>query len=58
MLSGDTPVFGEVGSALPQHHQAIGLAERQRPHQRGVGQREDGAVDADAERQGERRHER
>jgi hypothetical protein len=40
--------------ALPQHREAFGLAKWQRPHQRGIGQREDGAVDADAECQRER----
>ena len=50
--------LGRRGRALPQHHQPFGLAKRQRPHQRRIGEREDGAVDADAERQGERRHQR
>jgi hypothetical protein len=57
-LSGDTPVFGERGRSLPDHHQAFGLSKRKRPHQGRISQRKDGAVDADAERQGERRHER
>ena len=38
---------------LPQHHEPFGLAKRQRPHERGVGQRKDGTVDADAEREAE-----
>ena len=50
--------LGRRRRALPQHHQPIGLAERQRPHQRRIGQRENGAVDADAERQGEPDHHR
>ena len=39
---------------LRQHHDTLGLAKRERPHQRGIGQREDGAVDADAEAPGRR----
>ena len=57
-LSGDTPVFGDVGRPLPQHHQTFGLTERKRPHQRRVGQPEDGAVDANAERERQRGDER
>ena len=37
--------------SLPDHHQALWIAEWQRTQQRGVDQREDGAVGADAERQ-------
>ena len=40
------------------HHETIGLGERERPQQRRVGEREEGAVGADAERQRDRRDDR
>ena len=42
-------------SSFGQHQGSIGVGERQRTQQGGVGQREDRAVGADAEREGQRR---
>ena len=52
VVRGDALVCGG-GGALRDHHRASGLGNRQGPEQRGVDEREDRAVGADAERQGE-----
>ena len=41
---------------LPDRHEAIGVAVRKRAEERGIDEREDGAVGADAERERQRRH--
>ena len=51
MLSGDTKPRGVVALRFPDRDEPIGLAVRQRPQQRGIDEREDRAVGADAERQ-------
>ena len=56
-LSGDTPLRDPFAVRSSQHHDLVGIAKRQRPQQRGVDQREDGAVGADAQGERQRRHE-
>ena len=43
-------------AALPGHHELFGMRQGQRPQQGRIGQREDGAVGADAECKGQHRH--
>jgi len=44
------------GAPFGHHHEALGFPERKRAQERGVDQGEDGAVGADAERDGEHNH--
>ncbi len=50
-LIGGYDIVGRTRASLPQHRESIGVAKRQRAYPRRIGQREDGAVDADSERE-------
>ena len=50
----ERPFDVRVGKTVPDQHELLGILERQRPEQHGVGHAEDGNVAADPE--GERQH--